>query len=158
VQGVDAQLVNYGTIVTHGDYDGISDFSSEGMFAEGDRFYIANYGNIRIEGLFSSGLFGLGHDGVLINSGRIDSTAEGSAVLDAAGDGSQAINTGQVTASGEDIAAMLVGGKGPQPIAARSLSSATLPGGWPPWQAKTITSPIRVPSTLPATTALECWT
>jgi hypothetical protein len=125
VIGNDAHLANYGTIVTHGDYDGFDDFASEGMFAEGDRFNIVNYGNIRIEGLFSSALEGFGDYGVLTNAGHIDSTGDGGAIFFAGGTGSQAINTGQVTANGEDIAAIIVSGAG---VAALNRGSLELTG------------------------------
>src|SRR5262249_48180068 len=115
VLGNDAHIENYGTIITHGgifsDKHGskLSEFFSEGIDAEGDRFYIANYGGIRVEGDASSALIGEGIDGVIINAGRIDSTAAGGIVIFAFGEGSQVINTGQVIIAADGVSGMSSG-------------------------------------------------
>src|SRR5262249_53554539 len=81
--GNDAHVENDGTVVTHGGfYDpnpkvNGDEFYSEGIFAQGDRYQITNYGFVRVEGESSSSLIGIGANGVVINAGSIESTAGG---------------------------------------------------------------------------------
>ena len=110
-KGADARIENYGSVHTTGDFTEDELFFSEGIFAEGNGFYIANYGSIQVEGLFSSALIGVGNDGLAVNYGVLESSATGSAVIGAFGDRSQAINYGQVTSSGESTGAMVVNGE-----------------------------------------------
>src|SRR5512139_2622678 len=117
VEGADARIVNHGSVVTHGAWldpipEGEGDeFFSEGLFANGDRFYIANHGTIRVEGEISSAMVGAGEDGLAINFGVAESSATFSAVIAAFGARSQAINRGQVTSSGESTGGMVVNGE-----------------------------------------------
>ena len=112
VEGADARIVNYGSVITHGDWlDEGDGFFSEGLFANGDRFYIANHGTIRVEGESSSAMVGAGEDGLAINFGLAESSATFSAVIAAFGARSQAINRGQVTSSGESTGGMVVNGE-----------------------------------------------
>src|SRR5262249_51500801 len=62
VQATDTHVENYGTIVTHGGVfaDKKSEFFSEGIDVGGDRFYIANYGLIHVDGNASSAIAGDG--------------------------------------------------------------------------------------------------
>src|SRR5262245_61507201 len=131
VEGANAHIENFGSIVTHGDFydpnpkvDG-DEFFPEGIFANGDGFYIANYGTIRVEAGSASGIVGIGVNGVLTNAGHIDSTAEAGVVMFAISDGSQAINTGQVTATGNGITAMIVRGEN---VAAVNQGGLTVTG------------------------------
>jgi len=69
------------------------EFFSEGILAIGNRFHIANYGTVRVEGEFSSGIVGVGNDGLVVNYGRVDCLSA-SGVLGAVGDNSRAIMPG----------------------------------------------------------------
>jgi hypothetical protein len=131
VEGANAHIENFGSIVTHGDFydpnskvDG-DEFFPEGIFANGDGFYIANYGIIHVEAGSASGMVGIGVNGVVTNAGDIESTAEAGVVMFAIGDGCQAINTGQATATGEGITAMIVRGEG---VAAVNQGGLTVTG------------------------------
>jgi hypothetical protein len=131
VEGANARVENFGSIVTHGGFydpnpkvDG-DEFFPEGIFVNGDGFYIANYGTIHVEAGSASGIVGIGVNGVLTNAGHIDSTAEAGVVMFAIGDGSQAINTGQVTATGNGITAMIVRG---EKVAAVNQGTLTVTG------------------------------
>ena len=77
------------------------EFFSEGIFAFGDRFYIANHGSVHVEGESSSTIVGVGADGVVINFNVVESAATNSSVIVVDGDTSQFINLGQVISSGE---------------------------------------------------------
>ena len=55
--------------MTHGDLSETGEFFSEGIFALGDGFHIANFGRVRVEGESSSGLVGVGDNGVVVNYG-----------------------------------------------------------------------------------------
>ena len=57
--GDDARIENYGSVVTRGGHFEFN-FFSEGILAIGDRFHIAKYGTVRVEGEFSSGVVGVG--------------------------------------------------------------------------------------------------
>src|SRR4029077_216735 len=100
VQGDDAHIANYGSVVTHGDFydpdpsvDG-DEFFSEGIFAEGDRFYIANHGSVHVDGESSSGLVGVGAEGLGDNYGSVESLSDALGVVAAFGDGSRVVNAG----------------------------------------------------------------
>ena len=111
VQGENARIENFGSVVTHGDFFGDFEFFSEGIFALGDRFYIANHGNVRVEGESSSTLVGVGADGLVVNFNVVDSLATGSSVIAAFGDRSQVINRGQMTVRGDDNGGLFVLGE-----------------------------------------------
>ena len=117
VQGDDAVSKTSGRCTQRAASFGNFAFFSEGIFAEGDRFYIANHGSVQVSGGTPSALVGDGDDGLIINFGALDSFATISAVVAVIGDRSQAINagSGEVTvhndfntalnASGEDFRA-----------------------------------------------------
>ncbi len=114
VLGDDARIENYGSIMTTGgifdpdpNVDGDESFS-DAITVFGDRFCIANLGNIQVAGDSSSAMSGIGNDGTVANYGRIEDSAIFSAVLAVVGDRSHVINGGDVTASGDGAAAILV--------------------------------------------------
>jgi hypothetical protein len=114
VHGDNAHTDNFGLIVTHGGHyppDTLHGFS-DGMAVFGDRFYIANHGNIRNEDQAISAMFGLGAAGTIVNFGSVTSTSAffGASVLFADGDGSQVINAGQIAMSGPFYSALNVQG------------------------------------------------
>src|SRR6266568_2910798 len=117
--GDDARLENYGSIVTHGDP---IVFTSDGMFAIGDRFYMVNHGSIRVEGFAASAMDALGDDGVIINYGEVDVFSDGSWSLATYGNRSTLVNFGHITASGFNDAGMVVAGE--FPVAAGEGSAA----------------------------------
>jgi hypothetical protein len=103
VSGSSAHIENDGTVSTHGGLydpnpkvDGDESYS-EGIFANGDRFQITNYGDVRVgNGEFSSCLIGIGADGIVVNYGSVESDSDGSTILEALGDRSQAVNARQL--------------------------------------------------------------
>jgi hypothetical protein len=117
--GDDARLENYGSIVTHGDP---IVFTSDGMFAIGDRFYMVNHGSIRVDGFAASAMDALGDDGVIINYGDVDVFSDGSWSLATFGNRSNLVNFGHITASGFNDAGMVVAGE--VPVAAGEGSAA----------------------------------
>ena len=87
VNGANARIDNYGTVVTHGgffdpdpDVDG-DEFFSEGIFANGDGFKISNFGTVRAEGKSASALVGVGANGVAINYGHVSASGPNSSVI-----------------------------------------------------------------------------
>ena len=113
VLGNDARVENHGSIVAHGEPDFDTFDTADGIVAIGDRFYIANYGFIQTDGLFSSAMFGFGNGGTLVNFGSVTSSTSGGAVIIGdGGDHAQALNYGQIAASGEFAFALFAGGDG----------------------------------------------
>ena len=112
VRGDDARIVNFGLVETHGGVLGDDEFFAEGIVAEGNRFSIANFGRVHVDGDGSSGLAGVGTDGAIVNYGVVDSTASGSSVIAVRGDGSRIVNAGRVTVGGEDNAGLFALGEG----------------------------------------------
>src|SRR5262245_4802935 len=134
VQGNDAHIENDGLVRTTGDFfdptprkfnSGDETFS-EGIIAEGDRFYIANHGSVQVSGLFASALVGVGNDGVVINFNVVDSSAIGSSAITVVGE-SQAINatSGVVTTHEAETTALLAVGEG---ASALNLGQITING------------------------------
>lgn len=112
VRGDDARIMNFGRVEAHGTLFGDDEFFAEGMTAEGNRFNIANFGRVHVDGEFSSGMSGIGANGVIINYGVVDSAASGSSVIAVHGDGSRIVNAGRVMLGGEDNAALFALGEG----------------------------------------------
>ena len=112
-KGQGIRIENYGTITTTGDLTPDELFFSEGISVAGNRYYIANYGTVRVEGQSATALVGDGTDGLIINYGIAESTSTDSSVIAAIGHKSQAINAdeGLVTCEGSDNALMFVLGK-----------------------------------------------
>jgi hypothetical protein len=111
VRGDDARIVNLGLVETHGTLFGDDEFFAEGIAAEGDRFNIANFGRVHVDGEFSSCMSGIGANGVIVNYSVVDSAANGSSVVAVRGDGSRIANAGRVTVRGENNAALFVLGE-----------------------------------------------
>jgi hypothetical protein len=116
VEGENAHIVNHGSVTTHGGFldpdpavDG-DEFFSEGIFANGAGFHIANYGRVHVEGEISSGLVGVGADGIIVNYGQVESSSIFSAMIVAIGDHGQAINAGHMTGTGDFITGLSAGG------------------------------------------------
>jgi hypothetical protein len=110
VEGANARIENFGSVHTTGDFFGDFAFFSEGIFALGDGFYIANHGTIQVEGLPSSAVVGAGADGLIINFGLVEGSAPDSVVVAVDGDRSQFVNKGQVISSGPANAVVFVAG------------------------------------------------
>ena len=111
VHGNDAHVENFGSITTHGSVFTSKkvQFFSEAIDVEGDRFYIANHGAIRVEGAESSAIIGEGAGGTIINAGTVYSAAAGGIAIFAFSEGAQIINTGQVTVANDRIFAISTG-------------------------------------------------
>src|SRR5262249_22637598 len=117
VLGNDARVENHGSIVAHGEPDFDTFDTSDGIVVIGDRFYVANYGFIQTDGLFSSAMFGFGNNGALVNFGSVTSSSSGGAVIIGdGGDHAQAINYGQIAASGEFAFVLFASGDGARAI------------------------------------------
>ena len=107
VQGDNARIENYGSVHTTGGFFGDFEFFSEGIFAFGNGFYIANHGSVLVEGEVATGLVGVGADGIVINYGHVDSASVNSSVIAVFADRSQAINAGLLTIRGDGNAGTL---------------------------------------------------
>src|SRR5262245_58856555 len=111
VFGNDARIENHGSVTTLGGFT--EDFIfSDALSAYGDRFHIANFGDVRVEGDGSSALVGLGNDGSLVNTGSVIALSTESIIVGAIGDRAEVVNRGQITVSGADSAALLARGEG----------------------------------------------
>jgi hypothetical protein len=51
VSGENARIENYGSVHTTGDPTADESFFAEGLFAEGNAFYVANHGSVLVEGV-----------------------------------------------------------------------------------------------------------
>ena len=107
VFGNDVTVANRGSVTTHGSFIIALEAFSEGITVVGDRFHIANYGTVRVEGDGSTAMAGAGSDGIIINYGTIEGAASDAGIFVAAGDRSQVINRGLVHISGSFDAAVL---------------------------------------------------
>jgi hypothetical protein len=88
---------------------GGDEFFSEGIFANGDRFHIANHGSVQVEGESSSALIGVGADGLIVNFGIVNSLASESFVIGAVGDRFLVANHGSVQVDGALFSDGLIG-------------------------------------------------
>jgi hypothetical protein len=116
VNGANAHVDNFGSITTHGssfDFDPNSDEDdvfSDAIAVNGDRFHIANYGNLEVTGNFSSAAAGIGNDGLLVNYGNVTSASFFAITLGVFGDRSRVVNAGDITVSGAFSHVLLASG------------------------------------------------
>jgi Peptidase M10 serralysin C terminal len=112
VQGDDARVTNRGAIVTRGEpfNGGGGEITSEGIFVEGDRFSIRNFGTVETEGLGASALVGVGQGGEIVNFGEVNSHSDFALAVGAVGDGSAVTNRGQVTVTGDQQTGLFAAG------------------------------------------------
>jgi hypothetical protein len=111
VLGDDARIENHGSVTTHGGIFGDGESFSDALSALGDRFHIANFGDVRVEGEGSSALVALGNDGSIVNTGRVTALSTDAIIVGAIGNGAEVVNRGEITVAGATSAGLFSRGE-----------------------------------------------